>query len=248
MSKIIVFQHVAYEILGTLDPLLRSSGFRIKYVNFERNPNARPNIDNYDGLIILGGPMNVDQVREYPNLLTEIELIKRAFENKMPVLGICLGSQLLAKALGADVKKNKKLEIGWYDVKPNNNGIQDSLISNFTGTEKIFQWHGDTFDMPEGAVLLASSPSCRNQAFRYGNNVYGFQFHLEVDRRLIERWLRVPANMKVIEQSNGEVNPQKIGEDTPKYIDRLISLSNAVFGQFFNHFELKEKVHTLPSR
>ncbi len=166
MSKIIVFQHVAYEILGTLDPLLRSSGFRIKYVNFERNPNARPNIDNYDGLIILGGPMNVDQVREYPNLLTEIELIKRAFENKTPVLGICLGSQLLAKALGADIKKNKKLEIGWYDVKPNNNGIQDSLISNFTGTEKIFQWHGDTFDMPEGAVHLASSPSCRNQAFR----------------------------------------------------------------------------------
>ena len=108
MSKIIVFHHVAYEILGTLDPLLRSSGFRINHANFERNPNARTNIDNYDGLIILGGPMNVDQVREYPNLLTEIELIKRAFENKMPVLGICLGSQLLAKALGADIKKNKK--------------------------------------------------------------------------------------------------------------------------------------------
>ncbi len=157
MSKLLVFRHVAHEILGTLDPLLRNSGFRMKYVNFERNPDAKPKISNYDGLIVLGGPMNVDQTRQYPNLVTEIEIIKRAIDSQKPVLGICLGSQLLAKALGAEVRKNKKPEIGWYDVTPTSEGRKDDLISRFDGTEKIFQWHDDTFELPNGAVHLASS-------------------------------------------------------------------------------------------
>ena len=248
MSKLLVFRHVAYEILGTLDPLLRNAGFRIKYVNFERHPDAIPNIDNYDGLIVLGGPMNVDQTDEYPNLLTEIDVIRKAIDERKPVLGICLGAQLLAKALGAKVKKNKKLEIGWYDVTPTSNGKKDDLISHFAGTEKIFQWHGDTFEIPKGAVHLASSKLCKNQAFKYGENAYGFQFHLEVDTNLIERWLNVPAHKIEIKNTNGEIIPENIHEQTPKHIDRLIELSNLVFGQFFAHFELKGKVHTLPSR
>ena len=248
MSKLLVFRHVAHEILGTLDPLLRNSGFRMKYVNFERNPDAKPIINNYDGLIVLGGPMNVDQTKQYHNLVTEIEIIKRAIDSQKPVLGICLGSQLLAKALGAEVRKNIRPEIGWYEVTPTSEGTKDNLISRFDGTEKIFQWHGDTFDLPNDAVHLASSHYCNNQAFKYGNNVYGFQFHLEVDTRLIERWLKVPENMKDIENTNGEISTEIILEQTPKHINRLIDLSNVVFGQFFDHFELKEKFHTLPSR
>ncbi len=248
MSKLLVFRHVAYEILGTLDPLLRNAGFRIKYVNFERHPDARPNIDNYDGLIVLGGPMNADQTDQYPNLITEIEIIRQAIEEQKPVLGICLGSQLLAKALGAKVKKNKKPEIGWYDVSPTSDGKKDDLLSHFEGTEKIFQWHGDTFELPRDSVHLATSELCKNQAFKYGDNAYGFQFHLEVDTKLIERWLKVPANKKDIENTNGEITSDNILEQTPKHIRRLIDLSNAVFGQFFDHFELKGKVHTLPSR
>ncbi|NIT14489.1 MAG: amidotransferase [Candidatus Dadabacteria bacterium] len=248
MSKLLVFRHVAYEILGTLDPLLRNAGFRIKYVNFERHPDAIPNIDNYDGLIVLGGPMNADQTDQYPNLITEIEIIRQAIEEQKPVLGICLGSQLLAKALGAKVKKNKKPEIGWYDVSPTSDGKKDDLLSHFEGTEKIFQWHGDTFELPRDSVHLATSELCKNQAFKYGDNAYGFQFHLEVDTKLIERWLKVPANKKDIENTNGEITSDNILEQTPKHIRRLIDLSNAVFGQFFDHFELKGKVHTLPSR
>ncbi|NIP37506.1 MAG: amidotransferase [Candidatus Dadabacteria bacterium] len=248
MSKLLVFRHVAYEILGTLDPLLRNSGFRIKYVNFERHPDAKPNLKNYDGLIVLGGPMNVDETDEYPNLITEIDIIRQAVDEQKPVLGICLGSQLLAKALGAKVKKNKKLEIGWYDVTPTNEGKEDDLLSHFDGTEKIFQWHGDTFELPKGAVHLARSEYCANQAFKYGDNAYGFQFHLEVDSHLIERWLKVPEHKKEIENTNGEISVDNIKVQTPKHIDRLIELSNSVFGQFFDHFELKNKVHTLPSR
>lgn len=248
MSKLLIFQHVAYEILGTLDPLLRKSGCRIKYVNFGRNPQSKPKVKNYDGLIILGGPMNVDQTKEYPNFITEIESIQTAIENDIPVLGICLGAQLVAKALGAEVFRNPKIEIGWYDVTPTKAGRDDNLISKFGGTQKIFQWHGDTFELPHGAVHLARSELCENQAFRYADNVYGFQFHLEVEKRLVDRWLRVPENNKLIENSNGEIDPHKITEQTPIYIDNLIKLSNEVFGELIKQFEKGEKIHLLPSR
>jgi len=248
MPRLLVFRHVAYEILGTLDPLLKDAGFRIKYVNFERHPDAEPSLEGYDGLIVLGGPMNVDEVDKYHNLKTEVKIIREAVKKGLPILGICLGSQLLAKALGAKVRKNPEKEIGWYEVSPTKKGQKDPLISNFMQEEKIFQWHGDTFELPDGAKLLASSPLCKNQAFRYGENVYGFQFHLEVDTPMIERWLRVPENKKEIEDLNGKVDPEEIRAETPDYILRLNELSNSVFGNFIELFGYNKKRKTLPSR
>lgn len=248
MPRLLVFQHVAHEILGTLDPLLRDAGFRIKYVNFERHPDAEPSLEGYDGLIVLGGPMNVDEIDPYPNLVIEVEVIKEAVAKELPILGICLGSQLLAKALGAKVTKNPEKEIGWYEVSPTSKGADDPLISNFLREEKIFQWHGDTFDLPDGAQLLASSPLCRNQAFRYGDNIYGFQFHLEVDKPMIERWLHVPENKKEIEDLNGKIDPNHIKAQTTDHISRLNELSNSVFGNFIDLFGYNKKRRTLPSR
>ncbi len=217
-------------------------------MNFERHPDAEPSLDGYDGLIVLGGPMNVDEVGDYPNLETEVHLIRQAIDKEMPTLGVCLGSQLLAKALGAKVTKNPEKEIGWYDVSPTSEGEGDPLLSNFTKTEKIFQWHGDTFDLPKGAELLASSPLCKHQAFKYGDRVYGFQFHLEVDKPMIERWLRVPENKREIEDLDGKINPEQIKAETPEYISRLNDLSNSVFGNFLELFGYNKKRHTLPSR
>ena len=248
MPRLLVFRHVAYEVLGTLDPLLKDAGFRIKYVNFERHPDAEPSLEGYDGLIVLGGPMNVDEVDKYHNLKTEVNIIREAVEKELPILGICLGSQLLAKALGAKVRKNPEKEIGWYEISPTKKGQKDPLISNFMQEEKIFQWHGDTFELPDGAKLLASSPLCKNQAFRYGENVYGFQFHLEVDTPMIERWLRVPENCKEIENLNGKIDPEQIRVETPDYISRLNELSNSVFGNFIELFGYNKKRKTLPSR
>jgi GMP synthase (glutamine-hydrolysing) len=248
MSKILVFQHVAYEVLGTLDPLLRGSGIRIKYVNFGRFPDSQPSLEGYRGLIILGGPMNVDQVNQYKHLVTEIDLIQEAIDRGLPVLGICLGAQLIAKALGSEVRKNRELEIGWYDVSPTEDGRKDPLISHFKKTERIFQWHGDTFSLPHGAVHLANSRLCSNQAFRYNGNVYGFQFHLEVDQKMIDRWLRVPHNKEEIERTKGKIDPQNIRKETVLSINRLEQLSNIVFGEFIKYFGNKQRRQRLPSR
>lgn len=248
MKKLLVCQHVAYEILGTLDPLLRRAGFRIRYVNFGRYPDAVPRLDGYHGLLVLGGPMNVDQVDAYPHLATEIRLIHQALERSMPVLGICLGAQLIAAALGAQVRRNREKEIGWYDVSVTDDGRGDPVFSHFGATEKLFQWHGDTFEIPRGAVRLASSEVCPNQAFRYGDNVYGFQFHLEVDEPLVERWLNVPLHRAELAELAGRIDPEQIRRDTPHHIDQLKRLSDRTFGEFIGLLGHRKSYRLLPSR
>ena len=237
MRRLLVFQHVPFEILGTLDPLLKSQGFRIRYVNFGRDPDARPRLAGYDGIIILGGPMSVDDVECYPNLATEIELICEALAASIPMLGICLGAQLIARALRAEVGPGPCKEIGWCDVSPTEAGATDPVLGHFRASEKIFQWHGDVFEIPNGAVCLASSPTCPNQAFRYRDNVYGFQFHLEVDERLIDRWLTVPVHVEELVQLHGTISPGRIRRETRDHIRRLRRLSDRSFGEFLEIVE-----------
>ena len=248
MPKLLVCQHVAYEILGTLDPLLREGGFRIRYVNFGRDPHAKPDLEGYGALVVLGGPMNVDQFDRYPHLDTEVRLIHDAMARRVPVLGICLGAQLIAKALGARVRRNHVKEIGWYDLTLTPHGKDDPVLGHLGGTEKIFQWHGDTFDIPPGAVHLASSESCANQAFRYGDNVYGFQFHLEVDEAVVKRWLEVPIHRREIESLNGAIDPEVIRHETPGYIGRSLELSERIFGSLIEIFGGRKRFVALPSR
>ena len=249
MKRLLVFQHVPHEILGTFNPLLKEAGFRIRYINFGRTPEAEPNVEKYDGLIILGGPMCVDQTDSHPHLLTEIKAIETAISNNMPVLGICLGAQLIATALGARVQRNPVKEIGWYDVTPSDAGTKDPLFSRFKGTEKIFQWHGDTFDIPHGAEHLASSPECPNQAFRYGERTYGLQFHLEVDEPLIQRWLKTPVHMRELESLSDErFRPENILAATAQHIENSHQLGDRLFGEYIRLFSSKVRRVSMPSR
>lgn len=248
MPKLLVCQHVAFEILGTLNPLLKDAGFRMRYVNFGRHPHARPRLDGYHGLIVLGGPMNVDETDAHPHLDTEVELIREAIEADLPVLGICLGAQLIAKALGAGVRRNGEKEIGWHPLSPTDAGREDPLFRHFGPIQPIFQWHGDTFDIPDGAAHLATSPGCANQAFRYRRNVYGFQFHLEVDTPLIERWLRVPAFRDEIESLGGKTDVDRIHQDTVRHIDRTRQLADRTFLEFIKLFGERRRLRALPSR
>ena len=247
MKKLLVCQHVPFEILGTLNPMLREAGFRMRYVNFGRHPDARPELDGYSGLVILGGPMSACEV-EHGHLATEVSLIRTAIERELPVLGICLGAQLIAKALGAHVRPNRVPEIGWYRVSMTEEGRRDPLFSGFGETETLFQWHADTFRMPRKAVLLATSPDCRNQAFRFGDRVYGFQFHLEVDEPLIERWLNVPVHKAELRNLRPRITAERIRQETPANIQRLRHLSERAFGGFIRLLGIPRRAVVLPSR
>jgi len=246
--RVLVFQHVPYEPLGTLDPLLKETGCRLRYVNFGRAPSSRPSLNRYDALIVLGGPMNADQIDTYPNLVTEVGIIREAVEREMSVLGICLGAQLLAKALGGAVARNEVREIGWYDVTLTRAGLDDPVLSPFGPCRRVFQWHEDGISLPPGTELLAGSPASPVQAFRHGSHVYGFQFHLEADQPLIERWLTVPAHVAVLEEERGQIDPQAIREETKSAIRALESLSRQTFSRWIGRFELGPRRRHLPSR
>jgi GMP synthase (glutamine-hydrolysing) len=236
MARIAVIQHVAHEILGTLHPLLKDADFRIRYLNYARVERAAIDIARYDALVILGGPMGAYQTDEHPHLAEEIEVIRRAIELERPVLGICLGAQLIAAALGARVYPAGLREIGWHEVRLTTEGKVDPILGRFQASEQIFQWHGDTFDLPAGAVHLATSDLCPHQAFRYGDSVYGLQFHLEVDGPQIERWLRLPANDADIAAMGGPSWAERIRQENPQHLPRLERATRGVFAGFIDLF------------
>jgi len=248
VKKLLVCQHVAWEPLGTLDPKLRESGFRMRYVNFGRDPLARPSLDGYGGLVILGGPMNVDQVDRHPHLATEVELVNEAMKKGLPILGICLGAQLIAKALGARVRAAERKEIGWHDVTLTDAGASDPVLRNVGRDARLFQWHEDVFDLPAGAEHLASSERCAYQAFRVGANVYGLQFHLEVDEPLVERWLGVPAHLKQIEELGGELDPDGIRRETRERIAGHRVVADRALGELAGILGSRGRSRVLPSR
>jgi GMP synthase (glutamine-hydrolysing) len=239
---------VPAEPLGTLDPMLRNRGHRIRYVNFHRAPDAQPDISRYDALIILGGPQMPDQGAVYPHLNVEMRCIEDALKREIPILGICLGAQLLAYTLGGDPRPMKEWEIGWYDLEPTYQSAADPVFCALAQPHPVFQWHGYTFDLPQGAVHLARSPTCENQAFRYGHNAYGLQCHLELDERLINRWLSLPEYLADLETNCRRGNAATIQKQTHELIGQSAKLSFEMFGQFLRPLGERRSRHVFPSR
>jgi GMP synthase (glutamine-hydrolysing) len=248
LARVLVFQHVAAEPLGTLDPMLRDRGHRIRYVNFHREPDAQPDVSRYHGLIVLGGPQMPDEGAKFPHLNVEMRCIEQALAQDMPVLGICLGAQLLAYALGGGVRPMEDWEIGWYGLEPTHQAAADPLFCALTETRPVFQWHGYTFDLPAGAVHLARSETCENQAFRYNKHAYGLQCHLELDERLINRWLNYPEYRQDLEEHGRGGDADAIREQTHRLIGQSIELSYQVFGNFLAPLGEVASRHVLPSR
>lgn len=228
--------------------MLKEWGFRIRYVNFGREPEAKPTLQKYEALIVLGGPMNSDQIESYPNLITEVEIIREAVGRDMSILGICLGAQLLATALGGAVSRNPAREIGWYDVDLTEAGATDPVLSSFASKQQVFQWHEDGISLPPGAVHLARSDASEVQAFRYGKHAYGFQFHLEASRLLIERWLTVPDHQVTLNNECGRINADAIRRQTAESIASLQDLSRRTFQRWIDQFEIRPRQQRLPSR
>jgi len=204
-------QHVPFEGLGSIESWLKANEYEITGTKFYESANL-PNPDEVDLLVIMGGPMSVNDEVEFPWLTEEKQFIRDMIRKEKPVLGVCLGAQLIASALGARVFNNPVKEIGWFPVQ----GVAANKERYFQFPESldVFHWHGETFDLPRGAIHLAWSAACKRQAFQYGSSVIALQFHLETTprtaRQLIEhcRDELVPAKYVMDENSLKSAPPQ----------------------------------------
>lgn len=189
--NVLVLQHIACEPPGVYEDVLLERDARITRVELDEG-EPLPALDGFDAVIAMGGPMSVNDEADHPWLVDEKRLIADAARGGVPFWGACLGVQLLASALGASVYAGSAPEVGVLPVTLTQAGRDDPVTGALPGDVLTVQWHGDTFDLPDGATLLASSPEYPNQAFRYGK-AYGVQFHLEVSREMAEEWAQVPA-------------------------------------------------------
>jgi GMP synthase-like glutamine amidotransferase len=220
---VFAFRHIPFEDLGLIRAPLEERGISIEFADLYRPGAPLPDVTQAAGLIFMGGPMSAND--DLPYLRQELLLISQAVERRQPVLGVCLGAQLIANALGAKVYRSAVKEIGWFDVHLTEAGARDVLFAGLGPAETVFHWHGETFDLPPGAERLAWSEACRNQAFRAGPAVYGLQFHLEVTPGMIENWCAQDANC-------GDVAELEAPFDPRRNAARLAALSSIVFGRW----------------
>jgi GMP synthase (glutamine-hydrolysing) len=191
--SVLIIKNVTAEGPGTIEGHLRSTNSPYTLIDLEQG-HPLPAVHDYSHLIILGGPMAVYEMDRTPYLRDEALFIEKAVKANKHVLGICLGAQLLAHVLGGRVYPGKQKEIGWYDVALTDDGMRDPCMAALAApgkrTAQVFQWHGDTFDLPSGAVRLSSSDLFPNQAFLYTDRVYALQFHIEVTPHVVTGWLK----------------------------------------------------------
>jgi GMP synthase-like glutamine amidotransferase len=220
--RIHYFQHVEHEGLGSIEEWIISSGHSLTSTKFFENADL-PELSGLDWLIVMGGSMSVQDEKEYPWLIEEKKFIKKAIDAGKTVLGICLGSQLVSDALGAKVYKNQDKEIGWFDIEPTCFASTSKLLYDMALRTRVFHWHGDTFDLPEGAIHLAYSKACKNQAYLYMGRVLALQFHLEPTKE----WIREMVESGADELIAG--NYVQTGEEILKNIDLVDSNKEVLF-------------------
>ncbi|HEY1497142.1 MAG TPA: gamma-glutamyl-gamma-aminobutyrate hydrolase family protein [Candidatus Solibacter sp.] len=231
--RVLAFRHVPFEGLGLLEDVLRRRGVSIDYVDCYQPDAVVPHAEDYSALVFLGGPMSVNDDLGY--LRREMEMIRAAAARRQPVLGICLGAQLIAKAMGARVQPNAEKEIGWFELEFTPAAARDPLFAGLS-KEVVFHWHGETFALPEGAELLASSRLCKHQAYRVGSYLYGLQFHLEVTPAMVADWC-------VQEENCGDVRELTDPIDPVENSSRTAELAEIVFGRWCDSLRLGVTPH-----
>jgi GMP synthase (glutamine-hydrolysing) len=230
VKPIVVVRHV-HEPRPTIDDVLEEQGHKLRYADLFADSSIVFDPCDAAGLVVLGGAMNVDEAERYPFLNTEIAWLQSAVQANLPVLGICLGAQLLAAALGARVWHSPRKEIGWYEIECLPVASSDRLARHLTARATIFQWHGDTFDLPAGAVRLARSELCENQAFRWRNAAWGLQFHPEVTAEIIECWLTDQEGCVELSKLD-YINSARIRAETPLKLPTMSRLAKRLFAEF----------------
>lgn len=264
MSKAVILQHVAHEGPGRIVPLFRDFGIPTEVRRLDQGDEVPTDFDEVRVLIVLGGPMGIAEAGspQYPFLAKELETLQRLVQADRPVLGICLGAQLLAKAAGAKVHPNTKLddrpgakpedppvpapEIGWGPVQFPFPGGTEPIVTGMIDGAPMFHWHFDTFDLPKlpappnlpqgvpppptGSSLLSSSRACKNQAFRFKTKLFGFQYHIELDRPGIDAL--VAGNKDQLAQVLGPDGERTIRQDTERHYPRYARLGDRLLANF----------------
>ncbi len=187
MAHVGILQHFWCEPAGEFEAALRAAGQRTTMVAL-CDGHAVPAVGDFDAWLVMDEPTNVDETERYAFLRPERELLAELIGRDRPVMGVCLGAQLVARAAGARVYAQRPKEIGLFTIEPTEKAAADPLFSLLAGPTEVFQWHGDTFDLPAGAVHLARSARFEQQAFRLGRRVYGLQFHVECNGPLVRQW------------------------------------------------------------
>ncbi len=224
----LVLRHVEHEHIGTLADVFGRAKIAYRYADLFQNDPVPETASDLGGLVVMGGPMGVYESDRYPFLKPEQLLIRRAAEDGLPVLGICLGAQLIASALRARVYPGPHKEIGWYPVELTAPG--DDFTAGLPASFMAFHWHGDTFDLPSGAVRLFRSRLYENQGFRLGRNVLALQFHFEVNAAMIGEWLDDSGCRSELAAAGLAAEP--IRRDTEQWGGQLEKLSAQVFDRF----------------
>ena len=213
--KVVAIQHVPTEPMGYIEDILKEKGIEYEYVKVYETNEVK--VSDATHIVIMGGPMGVYEEKEYPFLVQEKELIKQAIKSGIPILGICLGAQLIASALGKNVYPYKR-ELGWFEVKKYED---DEVVRDLPDRLIVFQWHNDTFDLPDGAKLLYFGDEVRNQAFRFEKAI-GLQFHLEMTPELVKTWVENEKNISEDEKHKILLESEKYIAISNEYCKKLV--------------------------
>jgi GMP synthase (glutamine-hydrolysing) len=254
MSKAIILQHVAHEGPGRIIPVFRDFGIKTEVRRLDKGDEVPTDLDEMRALIVRGGPTGVSDISDpkYPYLSKEVETIQRIVAADRPLLGVCLGAQLLAHAAGAKVQRNEQPEIGWGPVTFPFPGGTEPIVGGMTDGAPMFHWHFDTFELPKlpppanapaggpppptGNSLLSSSKLCKNQAFRFKTRLFGFQYHIELDKPGIEAL--IAGNREQLAQVHGAEGEKTLRADTEKYYPRYARLGDRILGNFVQFLKL----------
>ncbi len=230
MRPVLLLQHIACETPGIFLEELKELKRPIETVKLYERDWVPEDLSRFAGLLVMGGPMSVNDEADYPWLKAEDRLLKQALADDFPTLGICLGSQLIAKAAGATVRRGPRKEIGWYPARLTAAARHDRLFRELPEAVEVFQWHGEYFDTPPGAVNLASSELYQCQAFSIGRNVYGLLFHLEVTGPMVSEW--VATFKEELDGVKEYIRPEAILEELPRRTDALNRRARTLFERF----------------
>ncbi len=224
---VIILRHVPYEGPGLIEDMLDGRGLPYRIIDiFEEGVPL--GVAGFTGIVSMGGPMSVNEGTE--EIEKEKGLLLEALGRNIPILGVCLGAQILASALGSEIYAGEQPEVGWGDVTLTQHGVEDPLLAGVDQVLPVLHWHGETFDLPEGAVRLASSEKFQNQAFRVGNKAYGLQFHLEVDDEMVREWVTRDLEEKTLIVSE----PERILEGIKSHLQSVRFGGALIIGRFLD--------------